>query len=94
MAEAIAVLTGLRVAIDAGLLPTVIESDAKWIVDLINSDNESSVDIGSLGGPRAMTRGWIIISNSKQSKEEQLIADSDLKATPNINFNHKLLKSS
>ena len=37
-------------AVDAGLLPAVLNSDARWMVDLINSDSESCADIGSIIG--------------------------------------------
>ncbi|KAK3194307.1 hypothetical protein Dsin_025617 [Dipteronia sinensis] len=45
VAEATAILRGLRFAIDSGLLPVVLESDAKWVVDLINSDDSNNADI-------------------------------------------------
>jgi hypothetical protein len=46
MAKALAILRGLHLAVDYGLLPTVLESDAKSVVDLINSDSCSFTDIG------------------------------------------------
>ncbi|KAK2638130.1 hypothetical protein Ddye_025925 [Dipteronia dyeriana] len=46
IAEAVAILRGLRFVVDAGLLPIVLESDTKWVVDLVNSDNKSNSDIG------------------------------------------------
>ncbi|KAI9162366.1 hypothetical protein LWI28_026595 [Acer negundo] len=44
--EATAVLVGMKVVVDAGLLPTILESDAKGVVDLINSNKESCSVIG------------------------------------------------
>ncbi|KAK2650369.1 hypothetical protein Ddye_017858 [Dipteronia dyeriana] len=41
-----AILRGIRFIIDAELLPAVIESDAKVVVDLVNVGVASSADIG------------------------------------------------
>ncbi|KAK2656680.1 hypothetical protein Ddye_009732 [Dipteronia dyeriana] len=46
MAEAVAISRGLHFAIDSGLLPVVLESDAKGVVDLINSGRCIYTDIG------------------------------------------------
>ncbi|KAK2661322.1 hypothetical protein Ddye_007855 [Dipteronia dyeriana] len=46
IAEACAIFRGLLFAKDAGLLPAVIESDAKTVVDLINVEAPSRADIG------------------------------------------------
>ncbi|KAK2663378.1 hypothetical protein Ddye_001952 [Dipteronia dyeriana] len=46
VAEATVSLRGIHTVISSGHLPTVLESDAKWVVDLINSDNEFWTDIG------------------------------------------------
>ncbi|KAK3221467.1 hypothetical protein Dsin_008492 [Dipteronia sinensis] len=48
IAEAIAILKGLHFTVDSGLLPAVLESDAKWVVDLINYEGKSDADIGSI----------------------------------------------
>ncbi|KAK2659188.1 hypothetical protein Ddye_005721 [Dipteronia dyeriana] len=45
VAEATAILRVIRFAVDSGLLPAVIESDNKAVVDLINSDCCSCTDI-------------------------------------------------
>ncbi|KAK3220103.1 hypothetical protein Dsin_014073 [Dipteronia sinensis] len=45
-AEASAILRGLRVAVDSGLFPAELESDAKWVVDMINNRQSSCADIG------------------------------------------------
>ncbi|KAK3229592.1 hypothetical protein Dsin_001473 [Dipteronia sinensis] len=44
--EAIAILKGLHFAVDSSLLSAVLESDAKWVVDLINNEGKSDADIG------------------------------------------------
>ncbi|KAK3205673.1 hypothetical protein Dsin_019719 [Dipteronia sinensis] len=46
LAGATSILRGLRFAVDSGLLPTVLESDAKWVVDLINSNETDFTGIG------------------------------------------------
>ncbi|TXG67924.1 hypothetical protein EZV62_009199 [Acer yangbiense] len=46
--EAIAIRNGIRLAGDTDLLPAVLESDAKWVVDLINSNDDICADIGSI----------------------------------------------
>ncbi|KAK2636594.1 hypothetical protein Ddye_031386 [Dipteronia dyeriana] len=46
VAEATGILRGLRFAIDFGLLPTVLESDGQWVVDLINSNQTAYAVIG------------------------------------------------
>ncbi|KAK3184767.1 hypothetical protein Dsin_032053 [Dipteronia sinensis] len=46
VAEAAAILRGLQSVINCGLLPTMLENDAKWVVCLINSDSQSRADIG------------------------------------------------
>ncbi|KAK3190197.1 hypothetical protein Dsin_029758 [Dipteronia sinensis] len=45
-AEASAILRGLRVAVDSGLFLAVLESDANWVVDMINDRRSSCADIG------------------------------------------------
>ena len=46
VAEAMAVLRGIRFAVDAGLVLAVIESDAKYVVDLIKlGDVAPSADV-------------------------------------------------
>ncbi|KAK3183660.1 hypothetical protein Dsin_030946 [Dipteronia sinensis] len=46
IAEAYAILRGIRFAVDAVLLPAVIESDAKTVVDLIDAKAPPLADIG------------------------------------------------
>ncbi|KAK0590775.1 hypothetical protein LWI29_031523 [Acer saccharum] len=48
VAEAMAVLRGIRFAVDAGLVPAVIESDAKYVVDLIKLAVAPSADVPEL----------------------------------------------
>ncbi|KAK3212383.1 hypothetical protein Dsin_017089 [Dipteronia sinensis] len=45
-AETSAILRCMCVAVESGLLPAVLESDAKWVVDAINDNCPSSADIG------------------------------------------------
>ena len=45
-ADAFAILQGLRLAVDGGFLPAVLESDAKGVVELINSGSCIFSDIG------------------------------------------------
>ncbi|KAK1581615.1 hypothetical protein Q3G72_007412 [Acer saccharum] len=46
VAEATGILRGINMAMESGLLPLVIESDAQHVVNLINSDISVSSDIG------------------------------------------------
>ncbi|TXG53482.1 hypothetical protein EZV62_022651 [Acer yangbiense] len=46
VAEAVAILFGLRVAVGRGLLPAVLESDAQSVVNLICSGSDICADIG------------------------------------------------
>ncbi|KAK2634843.1 hypothetical protein Ddye_029635 [Dipteronia dyeriana] len=46
MAEAMVILRGIRFAVDSGLLPAVVESDAKYVVELINGGVAPLADIG------------------------------------------------
>ncbi|KAK2662822.1 hypothetical protein Ddye_001396 [Dipteronia dyeriana] len=48
VAEAVAILRGLQCVINCGLYPTMLENDAKWVVDLINSGNETQDEIGAI----------------------------------------------
>ena len=43
-----AVLRGIRFAVDAGLVPAVIESDANYVVDLIKLGVAPSADVPEL----------------------------------------------
>ncbi|KAK2659729.1 hypothetical protein Ddye_006262, partial [Dipteronia dyeriana] len=45
LAEAVAILCGIEFAIDLGLMPVVVESDALGVVKLINSCCPNSVEI-------------------------------------------------
>ncbi|KAK3224903.1 hypothetical protein Dsin_004765 [Dipteronia sinensis] len=45
-AEASAILMGFHVVVEANLLPVVLESDAKWVVESINDIRPSYTDIG------------------------------------------------
>ncbi|KAK3211119.1 hypothetical protein Dsin_015825 [Dipteronia sinensis] len=46
LAEAIAILRGLQFAIETGLFPILVESDALEVVNLVNSASEISADFG------------------------------------------------
>ncbi|KAK2656308.1 hypothetical protein Ddye_009360 [Dipteronia dyeriana] len=46
VAEATTILRGLLFAVDSGLLPAVLESDARWVVDLIDSNETAFADLG------------------------------------------------
>ncbi|KAK2642117.1 hypothetical protein Ddye_023880 [Dipteronia dyeriana] len=46
IAEAMAVLCGIIFTVETGLLPTVIESDSKSVVDLINSGKAPIANVG------------------------------------------------
>ncbi|KAI9180595.1 hypothetical protein LWI28_006320 [Acer negundo] len=46
IAEATAILRGIRFAVDSGFLPAVVESDVKSVVDIINSGMAPLADIG------------------------------------------------
>ncbi|KAK3229615.1 hypothetical protein Dsin_001496 [Dipteronia sinensis] len=46
VAEASAILRGMHVAVEADLLPAVLKSDAKWVVEAINDNRPSYADIG------------------------------------------------
>ncbi|KAK3184331.1 hypothetical protein Dsin_031617 [Dipteronia sinensis] len=48
--EAMAMLRGLNFALDSGLFPCTLESDAKVIVDLINANNVPYSDVGLITG--------------------------------------------
>ncbi|TXG58466.1 hypothetical protein EZV62_016295 [Acer yangbiense] len=48
IAEVTALFRGALFAVDAGLLPAVFESDAKAVVDLVNSGNASFADVGTI----------------------------------------------
>ncbi|KAK2649623.1 hypothetical protein Ddye_017112 [Dipteronia dyeriana] len=48
VAEAVAILRGLQCAVSCGFYPVVLDSDAKWVVDLINSGNETQAEIGAI----------------------------------------------
>ncbi|KAK0597487.1 hypothetical protein LWI29_025828 [Acer saccharum] len=48
IAEAIALFRGALFTVEAGLLPVVIESDAKAVVDLVNSGRASLADVAQL----------------------------------------------
>ena len=48
VAEAMAILQSLQLAIDSGLFPCCVESDAKVVVDWINSNKVLFSDIGSV----------------------------------------------
>ena len=41
-----AILRGLHLAVDYSFLPVVLESDAKAVVELINSETSTYADIG------------------------------------------------
>ncbi|KAI9196495.1 hypothetical protein LWI28_024414 [Acer negundo] len=48
MAEAAAILFGIRVVVERGLLPVVLESDAKGVVNMINLGSGFCYDIGAI----------------------------------------------
>ncbi|KAK2635147.1 hypothetical protein Ddye_029939 [Dipteronia dyeriana] len=48
VAEAVAILRGLQCVVNCGFYPVVLESDAKWVVDLINSGNETQAESGAI----------------------------------------------
>ncbi|KAK3195602.1 hypothetical protein Dsin_026912 [Dipteronia sinensis] len=48
VAEATAIFRGIVFAMDSGLVPAVIESDAKTVVELINSGKVPLDDIGTI----------------------------------------------
>ncbi|KAL5774840.1 hypothetical protein ACOSP7_012397 [Xanthoceras sorbifolium] len=48
IAEAKAILFGMQLAIDSGLLPAVVESDSSSVISLINAKNSIFTDIGSI----------------------------------------------
>ncbi|KAK1577682.1 hypothetical protein Q3G72_023807 [Acer saccharum] len=50
VAEALAILRGLHFAFDTGLFPCTLESDAKVVVDLVNSRNVPCAEVGLIIG--------------------------------------------
>ncbi|KAL5839914.1 hypothetical protein ACOSQ4_012522 [Xanthoceras sorbifolium] len=48
IAEAKAILFGMQLAIDSGLLPAVVESDSSSVISLINAKNSIFADISSI----------------------------------------------
>ncbi|KAL5807551.1 hypothetical protein ACOSQ3_030439 [Xanthoceras sorbifolium] len=45
-AEALAVLSGIQLAHEAGIYPIVVESDSKGVVDLLNGSGKSRTELG------------------------------------------------
>ncbi|KAK2642149.1 hypothetical protein Ddye_023912 [Dipteronia dyeriana] len=76
VAEAMAILRGIRFAVDSGLLPAVVESDAKAVVELVNGGVGPLADIGSVVLDFLSFTSRFLISISYVSRKTNMVAHS------------------